>query len=302
MKGEINIYFQNIRCLHNKTVFFGNLLPIDCYDILMFAEHWQSKDNIKILQIQNFKIASSFSREIKIHGGTAIYVKEHQNVKNRLDILKLNVESQFEISAIEIQHTNSIYCCIYRPPNGDMEIFFDSLEMLLDIILTENKQCIITGDFNIDTLVDSNHSNQLKDILHSFCIENMVNEPTRVQGASATCLDHCYTNCAQKTQIKINKNTLSDHFGLEIKQNTPKRDIKNSDVKKRKFLTLKLQQKLDDLLSKENWCSFGKAVGTDDKYDKFHSTLISHIDNVIPVTQCRFKDTKKPETDKITIE
>ena len=183
-----------------------------------------------------------------------------------------------------------------------MEIFFDSLEMLLDIILTENKQCIITGDFNIDTLVDSNHSNQLKDILHSFCIENMVNEPTRVQGASATCLDHCYTNCAQKTQIKINKNTLSDHFGLEIKQNTPKRDIKNSDVKKRKFLTLKLQQKLDDLLSKENWCSFGKAVGTDDKYDKFHSTLISHIDNVIPVTQCRFKDTKKPETDKITIE
>ena len=268
----------------------------------MFAEHWESKDNIKILPINNFKIASSFSRDIKTHGGTVIYVKENLNVKNRLDILNLNIESQFEISAIEMPHTNSIYCCVYRPPNGDMEIFFDSLEMLLDIILIENKQCIITGDFNIDTLVDSNHSNQLNDILQSYCLVNLIHEPTRVQGLSATCLDHCYTNCEQKVQIKINKNTLSDHFGLEILQNTPKQEIKNFDVKKRKFLTEKLQQKLDIILTKENWSSIEEAVGTDKKYDKFHSTLISHIDQVIPVTKCKLKENKKDEIDKLTIE
>jgi hypothetical protein len=117
-------YFQNIRCLHNKIVFFDNLLPIECFDVLMFAEHWETDDNIKLLQINNFKIASSFSREIKTHGGTVIYVKEFHHVKNRLDILNLNIESQFEISAIEMLHNNSIFCCIYRPPNGDIEVFF----------------------------------------------------------------------------------------------------------------------------------------------------------------------------------
>ena len=268
----------------------------------MFAEHWETEDNIKLLSIQNFKIASSFSREIKTHGGTAIYVKETLHVKNRLDILNLNVESQFEISAIEMLHNNSIYCCIYRPPNSDIDIFFDRFEMLLDLVFSENKQCIITGDFNIDTLVDSVHCNQLNDILQSYCYTNIVDEPTRVQGSSSTCLDHCYTNSKHNVQIKINKNTLSDHYGLDIMQHTIKPDNKKFDVKKRKFLNSKLLMKLNNILNVENWCNVDNAVGAENKYNIFHETLLSHIDKVIPVTCCKFKDNKKEETDNLTIE
>ena len=295
-------YFQNIRCLHNKVVFFGNLLPIDCYDILMFAEHWETEDNIKLLPIKNFKMTSSFSRELKTHGGTAIYVKETLHAINRTDIIKLSIESQFEISAIEMQHNNSIYCCVYRPPNSDIEIFFDRLEMLLDLVFSENKQCIITGDFNIDTLVDSANCNQLNDILQSYCYTNIVVEPTRVQGASSTCLDHCYTNSEHNVQIKINKNTLSDHYGIEIIQRSIKPVNKKFDVTKRKFLNSKLSNKLNNILNDEDWCNVEQAVGVENKYHIFHETLLSHIDKVIPVTRCNWKDNKKEERDHLTIE
>jgi hypothetical protein len=130
------------------------------------------------------------------------------HVKNRLDILNLGSESQFKISAIEMLHNNSIFSCIYRPPNGDIEAFFDRMELLLDLVFSKSKQRIISGDFNIDTLVDFVQSNQLNDIFHSFSYTNIFSELPRVQCKSSTCLNHCYTNYVHNAQIKIKKNTL----------------------------------------------------------------------------------------------
>jgi hypothetical protein len=91
---------------------------------LLFAEHWETNENLKLINIKNFELSSYFCRVKHIHGGTAIYVKNDVTVNNRDDLLNLNVELDFELSAVEIVESETVYCCIYRSPNGNIDTFF----------------------------------------------------------------------------------------------------------------------------------------------------------------------------------
>jgi hypothetical protein len=72
--GDLKLYYQNISCLHNKLVLFDTLLPIQCFDVLLFNEHWEPEENIKHININNYVLASYFSRRLHVHGGTAIFI------------------------------------------------------------------------------------------------------------------------------------------------------------------------------------------------------------------------------------
>jgi hypothetical protein len=186
----------------------------------MFIEHWQNKDNLNVIKFNNFEIASSFCRGNKIRGGTVIYVKQGIFAAERTDIMYLNSELDFEVSVVELKSTDTVYCCVYRSPSGNIDIFFEKLLLLLDIVLKENKFCVICGDININTLDESKHSNILTDILHSYNMKNHVNEPTRVQGLSSTstCIDHVYSNLTCSLSSRIIKNHIPDHFGIHIQE------------------------------------------------------------------------------------
>jgi hypothetical protein len=78
----------------------------------------------------------------------------------------------------------------------------------------------ILGD-NINVNLVNVQTNLLNDLLLSYNLTNLVNKSTRVLYNVATISDHCYTRRSNKDSfvVKTNTNTISDHYGLEIKQN-----------------------------------------------------------------------------------
>ena len=133
------------------------------------------------------------------HGGTGFYLKDYIDYVERTD-LDLSSVGDFETSFIEIKFPkkkNLILGCIYRHPTSKISIHdFNQcfLEPLLQKINSENKQCVLMGDFNIDLLKCETHENTdafLNNLSSSF-FSPYILQPTRL--ASKTLIDNIFFN------------------------------------------------------------------------------------------------------------
>ena len=86
-------------------------------------------------------------------GGVSVYIREIINFRSRSE---LKAES-LEAVCIEIIKPNSkpfaVIAC-YRPPNSPLD-FFDQLESVVDTLDSEDKEIILIGDLNCNTLATS---------------------------------------------------------------------------------------------------------------------------------------------------
>lgn len=82
-------------------------------------------EHLSNININGFKLASSFCRD-KGYGGAAIYLYQDVKYQVRDKINKLSVSGVFECDCIEcnLEHTTCIIATIYRPPKGDLTVFF----------------------------------------------------------------------------------------------------------------------------------------------------------------------------------
>ena len=80
-------------------------------------------------------------------GSVAMYAKENLNFKVRHDLI-LDIESisiQLDINYVKPINISTLY----RPPDSVVEVF-EPIESLFSAIDQENKECIVSGDFNCD--------------------------------------------------------------------------------------------------------------------------------------------------------
>lgn len=187
------------------------------FDFLAITEHWQSKEQLMNYYIDGYRQITSFCREERKHGGAVIYSKNEYVCKNRLDILNYSVNGVIECCGIECylgKDLKLIILCIYRPdtpPNADVELFFEKLADILQII--GNGKVVILGDFNIDILKENDKSSKVFiTIMESFNMNILVREPTRITYHSATCLDNVCTNI-EGGSVQVVQPHLSDHVG-----------------------------------------------------------------------------------------
>ena len=70
-------------------------------------------------------------------------------------------KDEYEALWIEIEgkgQQNILCGVVYRHPNGSLSIFQDYLNLVLDKIRRQNKQCLIMGDFNLDLMKYETHA------------------------------------------------------------------------------------------------------------------------------------------------
>lgn len=117
-------------------------------DFVAVTEHWKSEDELPAYVIQGWKLMSYFCRPSGGHGGSAIYCRANISWKQRTDLTSLSVIQCFECSAVEVQLGSSKYVivCIYHPPTGNNELFFENLNKLLNELTLEGKKYILAGD------------------------------------------------------------------------------------------------------------------------------------------------------------
>ena len=168
---------------------FVNNIEMDI-DILCISETSQKEDTDfdLNLKIDGYRQPTSVGSETS-KGDVAIYSKTDINVVDRND---LNiVDKSFEAVWIEVKNEKrkNIVCgCIYRHHNSDIENFTDYLSKILAKINRENKECYISGDFNIDLLkydTNSKYSDFLNTMTSSGFLPHIL-QPTRIAEYSST--------------------------------------------------------------------------------------------------------------------
>lgn len=221
-KSVLTIYHLNVQSLSNKIDNLEDVLGSEDIDILCLTEHWLQNRSVNDLKIEGYFLTSNFSRSKNKHGGSLILVKNvyRDSIKSCGVAEDSSVELHSEICSIGVNDV-CIICC-YRPPSGDVNLFFNSLNACFAKALRGFKYVVFTGDLNIDLFSESFNKKTLNDIFDSFNLKVTTHEPTRVfqhmnghRGESA--IDYMVTNIANDLfHSSVVNPHLSDHFALKF--------------------------------------------------------------------------------------
>ncbi|KAK9727610.1 Endonuclease-reverse transcriptase [Popillia japonica] len=169
----------------------------------------------------NYRLVSFYCRCNPKGGGVAIYVKNNADFQmSEISNIKLiSVDKVLEVCAVDISISGRKLKVItfYRSP--EPAYVNDFFVKLYDVLSRICRNCrdvvIISGDFNVDRLVDSDEKFELQNILRNFNIEILSNEPTRITPTSATCLDGIFTETSKIKSYThfVDHNGLADHSG-----------------------------------------------------------------------------------------
>ena len=145
---------QNIQGLGNKIEKLQVVLSEINSSIVVLSEHWQSSDQIKLINLENYLLCSSFCRNKNKHGGVSIFVNSNLKSADLPQIKEKSIVNVIECSAIDILSINVVIIALYRPPSGDFYLFIDVLGDILSIV-PNNRTVIVVEDFNVNFLVVS---------------------------------------------------------------------------------------------------------------------------------------------------
>ena len=164
-----------------------------------------------------------------------------------------------------------IFCgFLYRHPSRDMETFIDYLYKTLAKINKENKECYISGDFNIDLLkydTNNKYSESLNTVT-SFGFLPRILQPTRIMEYSSTIIDNIYgINFQHKSQSGNILIKFSDHFSQLLSISKEITKVKQNTTYLHDFREFNEESFLDDI-SIQNWVA-NNPIKTNSKFDDF---------------------------------
>lgn len=199
---------------------------------------------------------------------------------------QLEKEKDFEYAGavINFHNMNIILITVYRSPCGDIDIFFDHISQLLDVIKRKNHDIIICGDFNINTLENNATTRKLDIFLNINNLKKTVHEPTRVTPTSKSLIDNILTNLKTAYfKTSVLNTAVSDHYGQAIEVFTRPNQVGLSNRQTQKYIEVRDIKSnlpyLKILLDNELWIETYKAATVNTKYDAFISRF-THLMNI----------------------
>lgn len=291
----------NIQCLTNKTSELNFILGEYKPTLLCISEHWVTNtDHMNLINLDNYRIVSSYCRQTRLHGGTAIFCKlsECNRYKNIKFLNDLSIEISFECSAVSY-NKNSCVVVLYRSPSGDINIFLSQLTILLEHVSRNYKYIYLCGDLNINKLNKTVENVMLHDLLDSFGLESLMSEPTRIAngryGITETAIDYLITN-VEDTQYEIFDPDISDHTAQLLKNHhinhMEQKAVKNTV---HRFFDKNSMQEFKSLFRNtyDNILNFTDVRYIDDLFDVFWGEFIYCFETAFPKRKSKFKNKKK---------
>ena len=206
----LKIVHLNVHFLYPKLDEIKLLLLKQDIDILCLCETFLNDtfSNFE-LNIDNFKM---FRKDRNTAGGgLVIYTRDGIPCDQRQDLENESIES----ICIEIKQPNSkpfIISHFYRPPSSKVQWVKD-FTLVLEKAISNEKECIVIGDFNYDILKSDNYSKSWLELMESMNFNQLVNDPTRVTSNSATLIDHVFSNTPLDiSNVTVPYYAMSDHY------------------------------------------------------------------------------------------
>lgn len=278
----------NINGLLNKTFKLETTLQNFPYcKFLCITEHHLVSSDYKSFIMNNFKIASIFSRNSS-WGGSLILTK-NIDFTRRTDIELCSQSGHIECSAIDTKFNMEFVTvlCVYRPPSGNFSIFTTQLKKIIALCNKQKKKVILTGDFNINLMENCNKSMEFLEILSLNNLTPLISEPTRITENSSTLIDNIIvSNNLLYLVVKsyVEDLYLSDHRAVLI-------DLihNNMDkIPKKKYCrsySNKNIAKFNEILKHEKWDKIINLECDDINvlFNEFHDKYIAHFNDCFPV-------------------
>lgn len=267
VQKTLTLFCSNVRGLvcnwHNATSFNWN--P---YDLVAFNEVWSIKE-YENLMVDGFEVKAVKLREVTRGGGTIIFGKK--------DLITTTFNSPFIEGCIEttgIKINDLVFLNIYRPPNGNKEIFVDTLTQFLDTI--RNQKIIIGGDFNLNMLANNNWINA---ICNLYQLTPKIRGVTRI--VSGTCIDNFLTNV--DGEFNVSEISIADHQAITAKIMCDPQAKKQDE----KFFYR--------VMKDSNWMLFNhhthnltiRGINIEDKWSNLLSDIKSLVDDSFPLKESK---------------
>ena len=221
-------------------------------------------------------------------GGVGFYIKNNLN---------FTVISELSTST-EIHNTYSlnILCgIIYRHPNGNLDNFFEYLNLTAEKIDRGSKYCVILGDFIFDLLKFENHypTNDFKNIISSFCFQAHILQPTRITDHSKTLIDKIFFNSLEHFTISGNIiYDISDHLPNFLIFDKFSSLHNNVNLYKRDYSNFNSQDMISEFQS-INWETINSSEQDSSSiFSSFYNVISTIIDKHIPVKQLSKRERK----------
>lgn len=211
----------NVQSISNKLENLEILFEEKNPDVISVVEHWCNKDSIGAMVIPGYIQADCFCRSYREHGGSMLLCKAGLKFKNLL-LSEFSEEMHIEICGIEVSFRNARLgiLSIYRPCNGDIDLFFDKLHYALQACFNVVDFIFLCGDFNIDYFRQDCKNKKLTDLLLCFGLGVTSTVATRVftninGNTSVSKVDYVITNTHLKNyKSAVFEAHISDHRAI----------------------------------------------------------------------------------------
>ena len=144
--------------------------------------------------------------------GVCVYIHKEVDFTN-INLSDYCKEQDLEIAALKFKFNKKkfIIFCVYRAPSGDLEYFFDQLEITFNSLQNPKIKFILCGDLNINFIGSSHKKTQLNNFLNMHNLKGTVSFPTRITTTTSTSIDNIFIDKNSIYSIYPYINGLSDH-------------------------------------------------------------------------------------------
>ena len=283
---NINVFHLNIRSLRNKIEELEVLLTMkEKYNIVSLTEHHLNKSEIEYLKIEGFNVISFFARETMGHGGTMILAKPQLECQNIEGIVKFSVEFHCEVAAVEVKGYHLAVITVYRAPDGDYNVFMDSIRSILEFAYDKFKFLIINGDFNIAFNKKTQKRTDFLDLIVGYNFSQQIFEKTNL----VNCIDNIFINFQDELDFCTNvfDPFLSDHQAIDILVRIRLEDPVPGYCMHRRFTRVGvfgMYQKIEG----RNWDQITSGeMSIDERFDRFVNVFVTALNECMPLTRTK---------------
>lgn len=263
-------------------------------EVVAITETWCTEEELKLMNIEGYQLATSYSRNGQRGGGTAIFIHSGINYKVK-NVTKMSIDSIFEVTAVDIENNSNFLTlsCLYRAPSSDFNTFSERLECYLNKFVKYNQAHIFCGDFNINFICDSVRAREITSIMNGYGLFSCINEVSRSQGNSETLIDNIFLNIDLPNIRTSNILTgFSDHHmqvvtipwvdsvqnGGGIEFEYTRNFKKDSNI-----ITFK------KLISNQNWNLVLQGKNASEAFDLFSQKFVDIMEQAFPLELHKYK-------------
>ena len=294
----LSLLHLNARSIRNKFPQIKTEMWNKGIDILCFTETWLTSINLNVdFDLPGYNLYRvDRAREMRA-GGVCVYVREDFSCDS-CKFSELNMSNdQIEIQWLVVSKGKSkkmLIGNVYRPPtSSDKNVFITELNNLIGQINDLDKyDVVITGDMNINVLVDSNERDNLYGTLGDYTLRQLISDPTRV-AESQTCIDLLFTNVVHVNSYGVANINVSDHFPIYMRLKRDKIVYNQRQFKGRSYKNYD-SVKFGEAFSRHDWSLFDESNDIEECWNIYLHAMSNVLDIDCPIKTFIIKNKDEP--------